>query len=366
MASFETEADLTLSIPSGELRSARRTIEEGIGSVEVGLGTGGSASRARSDGGGASASITTGRQGRRMFRWARERTSHLETVVELLGSMDEDGGGLLGGGGGGLLGGALGGAGLRRLAGGAGGAIGAGAITGSLSVAASKVISLTRSTWAASSIISIAASTWGAAKVISLSAGTWAAGKLISIGSSLAVGAASLISVGTALTVGAGTLIAVGTALTLDALDIIDIGAALEADWDDVITLKGSVPFDLGEQFADQFPGAADFIHTGLTQNPIADAGGFVAEFLQGGRGPPQTQRPQDMDDAFRGQETATGGPVQVKSNPTYDVTVADSGAGSATNPQDALDELRRERDRELEDLKRELARQFGTRGPGP
>lgn len=365
MADFATEAELTLSVPSGEIRSARQTIEEGLGSVEVGLRSGGSASRARSDGG-AAGSITSGRQGRRMFRWARERTSHLETVVELLGSMDEDGGGLLGGGGGGLLGGALGGAGLRRLAGGTAGAAGAGAVTGGLSVAASKVINLTRSTWPASAIVSIASSTWGAAKLISITAGTWAAGKLIGIGQSLVLGAAKLITVGSLTTVAAGSLIAVGSVLTLDALDIIDIGAALEADWDDVITLKGSVPFDLGEQFADQFPGAADFIHTGLTQNPIADAGGFVAEFLQGGRGPPQTQRPQDMDDAFRGQETATGGPVQVESNPTYDVTVADSGASSATNPQDALDELRRERDRELEDLKRELARQFGTRGPGP
>lgn len=97
--SFETDVTLGIEVDSGELRSAKRAIEDELGDVSVGVDS----SRARADGG-TSASGGDGRRNRRMFRWARQRTQHSEDMVELLAAIEghlDDQGGLLGGGGGG-------------------------------------------------------------------------------------------------------------------------------------------------------------------------------------------------------------------------------------------------------------------------
>lgn len=123
--SFSTEAELSVMVDQSSLRSARRDIEDGLGDVTVGVSASGGGARA--DGGTAG----MGRMQRREFRWARQRTQHLEDVVTLLEDIAEDldnaSGGLLGGGGGG---GGLGGI----LPVGAGGAAG-----GATAAAAGKV-----------------------------------------------------------------------------------------------------------------------------------------------------------------------------------------------------------------------------------
>lgn len=335
MADFATEAELAITVPNSEVRSARQTIEDGIGSVEVGVSTGGGASRLRSDGGGGGRG---GRQSRRMYRWARQRTSDIETAVELLGSIEDKVGG---GGGAGLAGGLLGGLGLRSAAGTIGGAVGGGAVTGGLSVAASKVINLTKSSWPASKVIALGKSAWKASKVVTLTAGTWAAGKLISIGSALTAGAGKLISVGSALTVGAGALVAIGSVLTLDAIDVIDIGAAIERDWDDVITLRGSVPFEAGQDFRSIFEG--------FQAASSGDLSGFGDPELPGG---PAATAERNNNARNVGRET------RVNSSPTFEINHTE-------NTEQILDELRRERDRELEELERRIENSTNSRRPG-
>lgn len=99
MSDFDTEAELSLSVPSSELRNVRQQIEEGIGTVEVGVSDGASmsAQSARSDGG-------RGRRARRSMRLAETQTELLEDAVIYLEDIEDhvaEGGGL--GGGGGLI-----------------------------------------------------------------------------------------------------------------------------------------------------------------------------------------------------------------------------------------------------------------------
>lgn len=132
--SFETSVELGIEIDNSDLRAAKRTIEDEIGDVTVGVESGGS--RATSSGGGSAAGATD-QQNRRMFRWARQRTNSLDEAVSILSNiedaLDEGGGGLLGGGGGDGGGGGfptiipLGGGGGGRLPG-PGGAGGLGGI----------------------------------------------------------------------------------------------------------------------------------------------------------------------------------------------------------------------------------------------
>jgi len=60
MADFNTEAELSITVPDRELRQARQQVEESLGTVEIGAGGG-----ARADGG--------GRQARQQMRLADER-----------------------------------------------------------------------------------------------------------------------------------------------------------------------------------------------------------------------------------------------------------------------------------------------------
>jgi len=138
----------------------------------------------------------------------------------------------------------------------------------------SDLITIGASTWAASKIIGITSSSWASSKILSLTPSTWSA--------------ASLLSVGSLLTVGAAGLITVGTLLTLDAFELIDIGAAIQADWDDVVTLKGSVPFDIGEDIQQENPEVAEGV-TGDTDDESDSGifeqfptGGFGLDFAQG------------------------------------------------------------------------------------
>lgn len=96
--SFETEAEVHLTIPSDDLRNVRQQIEESVGTTEVGVTDGGSMSAQAAGGGGRGGRAR--RRARREFRWARERTDYLEDAVVYLESIDDsvgDGGGGFGG-----------------------------------------------------------------------------------------------------------------------------------------------------------------------------------------------------------------------------------------------------------------------------
>ncbi len=112
MADFSTEAELSLSVPARELRSAKAQIEEGIGDIELGIGT-----ASQATGGGAGG---VGGGGRQRIRWERTRTTALEAITEHVAAIRDQV--EEGGGGGGLLGGGLLGGGVAgRVAGGGGG-----------------------------------------------------------------------------------------------------------------------------------------------------------------------------------------------------------------------------------------------------
>lgn len=384
--SFSTEVELALTVPSSELRSARAQIEGAIGDMSVGVSGEGPAARA-TGGGGAGAG---GRRGRRLFRWARQRTSLMEDAVGLLEGIEDKIG--EGGGGGGLIGGALGGVGLRSLLG--GGLVGA--VTGTVSVAAGKVISITASTWAAgklltitagtwaarslisitastwaatkligisvgtwgaSKIISIAASTWAATKLITIGASTWAASKLITIGATLKAGAASLISVGAAMTVGAAALIAVGTVLTLDALELIDIGAAIEADWDDVVTLEGSIPFEIGQDVAVEGK-----------NNPLrSDETDLTDPGLETGVIDPR--KVPILSDAFRAGQNLGGGAESARGSARQQQVAQSVNVDNRTDvtvEAETWDELQPRLERQMDDLRAEIERATGGIGPNP
>lgn len=94
--SFETGAELSLTVPRSELQNVQRQIEDGIGTVDVGITDGGSMS-AQTTG----ASGGAGRGGRRVMRLAEERNELLDDAVIYLESLDDalSEGGLVGGGG---------------------------------------------------------------------------------------------------------------------------------------------------------------------------------------------------------------------------------------------------------------------------
>lgn len=124
---FGTSAQVAIEIPQSELRNARQQIESEIGAVEVGITDGGSMSAQTAGGGGSGGRER--RRRRREFRWARERTDYLETVVEILDDIEDD----VGDGDGGILSELLGGGAVGGILGGAGGAaggIGSGIATG--------------------------------------------------------------------------------------------------------------------------------------------------------------------------------------------------------------------------------------------
>ena len=94
--SFETEAELSLAVPRSELRNVRQQIEDGIGTVEVGISDGASmsAQSTRSDGG-------RGGQARRSMRLAESRNEYLDDISLYLEDIEDK----VGGGGGGGVGG---------------------------------------------------------------------------------------------------------------------------------------------------------------------------------------------------------------------------------------------------------------------
>jgi len=97
--SFETEAELSLTVPRSELQNVQQQIEDSIGTVDVGATDGGSMS-AQTTG----ASGGGGRGGRRVMRLAEERNEHLDDISIYLESVEDtlSEGGLLGGDGGGI------------------------------------------------------------------------------------------------------------------------------------------------------------------------------------------------------------------------------------------------------------------------
>ena len=99
--SFETTAELSLTVDEGDLQNVKQQIESEIGTTAVGVTDGGSmsAQSASSSGGG------RGRRARRSMRLAETRNEYLEDVALYLESIDDKVGG--GGGGGGAGGGML-------------------------------------------------------------------------------------------------------------------------------------------------------------------------------------------------------------------------------------------------------------------
>ena len=93
--SFETSAELSLTVDEGDLQNVKQQIESEIGTTAVGVTDGGSmsAQSAGSSGGG------RGRRARRSMRLAETRNEYLEDVALYLESIDDKVGG--GGGGGG-------------------------------------------------------------------------------------------------------------------------------------------------------------------------------------------------------------------------------------------------------------------------
>jgi hypothetical protein len=85
MADFNTEAELSITVPDRELRQARQQVEESLGTVEIGAGGG-----ARADGG--------GRQARQQMRLADERNGYLERIDDRLEDIEDLLGNLDGGG----------------------------------------------------------------------------------------------------------------------------------------------------------------------------------------------------------------------------------------------------------------------------
>jgi hypothetical protein len=90
--SFETEAELSLTVDEGDLRNVQQQIEEGIGTTEVGV----------TDGGSMSAQSGGGRAGRRSMRLAETRNDilseqlvFLEEIEDQVGTGDGGGGGLI-------------------------------------------------------------------------------------------------------------------------------------------------------------------------------------------------------------------------------------------------------------------------------
>lgn len=107
---FSTTAQLVVEVDQQSLSQAKQTIESEIGSTEVGVADGSAPSAQMATDGGAAAGLSPQREAqfaRREHRWARQRTEHLEDILEVLEGLDVDegGGGLLGAGGmvGGLL-----------------------------------------------------------------------------------------------------------------------------------------------------------------------------------------------------------------------------------------------------------------------
>lgn len=211
MADFSTEVELSLSVPTRELRSAKSQIESGLGDVSVGVSSDGPASRATDSG-------RSNRRERRMFRWARQRTDDISEILDVLLDVEEK----MGEGGGGDGGGNL----LRRLP-----RMGSLALLGGgLAVGASMLISKAATILPTNVIGSVADMTADA--VI---------GAKAAISQSDVIQAATTITakdvIETAATVPASVL--VGTAATISASALIAQKATITAS--DVITGKATV-----------------------------------------------------------------------------------------------------------------------------
>ena len=97
--SFETSAELSLTVDEGDLRNVRQQIEDGIGTTAVGVADGGSMSAQSAGGSGGG----RGRQARRSMRLAESRNEYLEDVVIYLEEIEDKVGGGGGGGAGGVF-----------------------------------------------------------------------------------------------------------------------------------------------------------------------------------------------------------------------------------------------------------------------
>lgn len=83
MADFSTSAELELVVSSRELRSARQTIEDGLGDISVGVDASSSGPASRNTG-------QTSRDSKRMMKWARSRTEDISDILTILQNIDED------------------------------------------------------------------------------------------------------------------------------------------------------------------------------------------------------------------------------------------------------------------------------------
>lgn len=100
MADFETDVELSLSVPSRELRDARAAIESEFEDIAVGVDAG---IGRRGGMGGGGVSSEEQRRRRRQIRLAQRRTDDIERIVEILEDIEENTADIGGGGDDGLL-----------------------------------------------------------------------------------------------------------------------------------------------------------------------------------------------------------------------------------------------------------------------
>jgi len=323
-ADMGTEVELSLTVPERELRTARKTIQDGIGDVQVGVQTGtGAASRATGGGGAGGA---TGRMQRRTFRWARQRTEHLQDTVMLLDEIAQNvarGGMGGGGGGGGLLGGAAARLGGGALGGGVSSLIGgvsAGAVIqkvplrsllkkapafATLVTAADLGKDLVTGKLTAEEIVEAPIElgqmvTFGALDnkkveaaigTVTLAIGTYQIGSIVAgrlAGSALA-GYFGTLGIGSILTgLGAGTagVTLSGLLLAGGTLSLADLIDGDISDWN----LPARFGNAMGEAVREEFPDLASTIHEQFTKNnPFAQAARSAQRFLTPGVGEGRT-----------------------------------------------------------------------------
>lgn len=83
MADFSTDAEISLTVPRRELRSARQEVEDALADIPVGMSVGGGRG-----GGGVENAAREQRRRRREFRWARQRTDDTEAQLEILENIE--------------------------------------------------------------------------------------------------------------------------------------------------------------------------------------------------------------------------------------------------------------------------------------
>ena len=332
---FTRTAELSIVIPDRELRSARGELEDALAEIPVGTAAGGGGA-----GAGGAGDARERRRRRREFRWARQRTSDIETQTELLEQLvdDEDGGG-----GGGIVSTIIGeGSDV------AGEGVGAGALSA-----------------AATALGGSATALGGSAAALTGAAASLAASDLLSGGSVEAEGPVAVED--TTLSVDDPSPLSVETPPDAGFADPPTVSVD-RPEWDITVREPEWVPIEVvgrgggrrapvtrGTRTQDRSFGQR--FREGLREVPIV--GEPLAGFSENVTGrvfdlAPGVSR-RDMGTQTGGRGRATNANVSASTG-NVNVTVQ-TNVQSAV--QDAMDELRREQNRQRQELRRDLERKL-------